>query len=47
MHNGRIFREFPLVDLFEKNHEPTQEEGLYSEEEEDLLSEEHSVSTKA
>jgi hypothetical protein len=32
--SGRTFREIPLVDLFEHNHEPlTQEEGFYSGEE--------------
>jgi hypothetical protein len=44
--SGRTFREFPLVNLFEKNQEPTQEEGLYSGEEEELLNEEHSESAR-
>jgi hypothetical protein len=44
--SGRIFREVPLVNLFEQNHEPlAQEEGFYSGEEEELLNEEHSGST--
>jgi hypothetical protein len=43
MHSGRTFREVPLVNLFEQNHEPlAQEEGFYSGEEEELLNEEHS-----
>jgi hypothetical protein len=41
MRSGRIFREFPLVNLFEQNHEPLQEEGFYSGEQEELLIEEH------
>jgi hypothetical protein len=45
-HSGRTFREVPMVNLFEQNHEPTQEEGFYSGEEEELLNEEHSESTK-
>jgi hypothetical protein len=48
MHSGRIFREVPLVNLFEQNHEPlVQDEGFYSGEEEELLNEEHSESAKA
>jgi hypothetical protein len=35
------------VNLFEKSHEPTQEEGFYSGEEEELLNEEHSGSARA
>jgi hypothetical protein len=43
MHSGRTFREVPLVNLFEHNHEPlAQDEGFYSGEEEELLNEEHS-----
>jgi hypothetical protein len=34
------------VNLFEKNREPTQEEGFYSGEEEELLNEEHSKSAR-
>jgi hypothetical protein len=45
-HSGRTFREVPLVNLFEQSHEPTQEEGFYSGEEEELLNEEHSESTR-
>jgi hypothetical protein len=45
--SGRTFREVPLVNLFEQSHKPTQEEGLYSGEEEELLNEEHSESTRA
>jgi hypothetical protein len=42
MRNGRIFREVHLVNLFKRDHKPLlQEEGFYSGEEEDLLSEEH------
>jgi hypothetical protein len=44
--SGRIFKEVPLVDLFEQNHEPTQEEGFYNGEEEELLSEAHSNSIR-
>jgi hypothetical protein len=45
--SGITFREVPLVNLFEKNHEPlAQEEGFYSEKEEDLLNEEHSESAR-
>jgi hypothetical protein len=43
--NGRIFREVPLVNLFEKDQEYLlQEEGFYSGEEEELLNEEKSGS---
>jgi hypothetical protein len=46
--SGRTFKEVPLVNLFEQNHEPpTQEEGFYSGEEEELLNEEHSKSARA
>jgi hypothetical protein len=46
-HSGKTFREVPLVNLFEHNHEPLlQEEGFYSGEEEELLNEEHSESTR-
>ena len=46
--SGRSFRGVPLVNLFEQNHEPpTQEEGLYSGEEEELLNEEHSDFARA
>jgi hypothetical protein len=46
--SGRTFREVPLVNLFEQNHEPlAQDEGFYSGEEEELLNEEHSKSTRA
>jgi hypothetical protein len=46
--SGRTFREVPLVNLFEQNHEPlAQDEGFYSGEEEELLNEEHSESTRA
>lgn len=45
--NGRIFREVPLVKLFEQDHEPPlQEEGFYNGEEEELLNEEHSDFTR-
>jgi hypothetical protein len=44
--SGRTFREVPLVNLFEQNHEPTHEEGFYSGEEEELLNKEHSESTR-
>jgi hypothetical protein len=47
MCSGITFTEVYLVNLFEKNHEPTQEEGFYSGEEEYLLSEEHSESSRA
>jgi hypothetical protein len=48
MCSGRTFREVPLVNLFEKNHEPlAQEEGFYSGEEEEVMNEEHLESTKA
>jgi hypothetical protein len=47
MCNGKTFREVPLVNLFERNHEPlAQEEGFYSGEEEELLNEEHSDSSR-
>jgi hypothetical protein len=36
--SGRTFIEFPLVNLFEKSHKPTQEE--------ELLNEEHSGSAR-
>jgi hypothetical protein len=40
--SGRSFREVPLVNLFEENHEPlVQDEGFYSGEEEELLNEEY------
>jgi hypothetical protein len=43
--SGRTFREVPLENLFEKYREPIlQDEGFYSGEEEELLSEEHSGS---
>jgi hypothetical protein len=42
-HSGRVFREVPLVDLFQKNYG---EEGFYSGEEADLRDEEHSESTR-
>jgi hypothetical protein len=41
--SGRIFREVPLVNLFNKNYE---DEGFYSGEEENLTDEEHSKSTR-
>jgi len=45
--SGRSFREVPLVNMFEDNHEPlTQDEGFYSGEEEELLNEEYSESTR-
>jgi hypothetical protein len=40
--SGRAFREVPLVNIFEQIHKPTQEEGFYSGEEEELLNEERS-----
>jgi hypothetical protein len=41
--SGRTFKKFPLENLFEQDHEPLlREEGFYSGEEEELLSEEHS-----
>jgi hypothetical protein len=44
-HSGRIFREVPLVNLFEQNLEPlVQDEGFYNGEEEELVNEEHSES---
>jgi hypothetical protein len=43
--SGRVFREVPLENLFEKDNEPLlQEEGFYSGEEEELLNKEHSGS---
>ena len=40
-HSGRIFREVPLVNLFEQNNEPlVQDEGFYSGEEEEPVNEE-------
>jgi hypothetical protein len=43
--SGRTFREVPLANLFEKDHEPLlHEEGFYSGEEEELLNEENSRS---
>jgi hypothetical protein len=43
--SGRTFREFPLANLFEHDHESLlPEEGFYSGEEEELLSKEHSGS---
>jgi hypothetical protein len=46
--SGRPFREVPLVNLFEQNHEPlAQDEGFYSGEEEELLNEEYSESSRA
>jgi hypothetical protein len=48
MRSRRTFREVPLVNLFEKSHEPlAQDEGFYSGEEEELLNEEQSGSTGA
>jgi hypothetical protein len=48
MCSGRSFREVPLVSLFEQGHEPlAQDEGFYSGEEEELLNEEHSDSTRS
>jgi hypothetical protein len=45
--SGRIFREVPLVNLFEQSHETlVQDEGFYSGEEEELLNEEHSESAR-
>jgi hypothetical protein len=45
--NGRTFKEVPLVNLFEQSHEPlAQDEGFYSGEEEELLNEEHSGSSR-
>jgi hypothetical protein len=45
MRSGRIFKEVPLSNLLERDQEPLlQEEGFYSGEEEDLLSEEQSGS---
>jgi hypothetical protein len=38
-HNGRVFREVHLVNLFKQNYG---EKGLYSEEEADLIDREHS-----
>jgi hypothetical protein len=47
IHSGRTFREVPLVNLFEQSHEPlAQDEGFYNGEEEELLNEEHSESTR-
>jgi hypothetical protein len=41
--SGEIFREVPLVNLFEQNHEPlVQNKGFYSGEEEELVNKEHS-----
>jgi hypothetical protein len=48
MRSGRTFREVPLVNLFEKTHEPLpHDEGFYSGEEKEILNEEHSESAKA
>jgi hypothetical protein len=45
--SGRSFREVPLVNLFEQSHEPlAQDEGFYSGEEEELLNEEYSESSR-
>jgi hypothetical protein len=45
--NGRILRVVSLVNLFEQSHEAlVQDEGFYSGEEEELLNEEHSESTR-
>jgi hypothetical protein len=45
--SGRTFREVPMVNLFEQSHEPLeQDEGFYNGEEEELLNEEHSESTR-
>jgi hypothetical protein len=45
---GIIFREVPLLNLFEKSHEPlAQDEEFYSGEEEELLNEEHSGAARA
>jgi hypothetical protein len=42
-HSGRTFREVPLVNLFEQNHEPlAQDEGFYNGEEEEILNKEYS-----
>jgi hypothetical protein len=47
MPSRKTFREVPLVNLFEKNHEPpAQEEGIYNGEEEEILNEEHSESAR-
>jgi hypothetical protein len=47
MRSGRNFREVPLVNLFEPNQEPlAQEKWFYSGEQEELLNEEHSESTR-
>jgi hypothetical protein len=46
-HSGRIFREVPLVNLFEQNHEPlVQDEGFYNGEEQKILNEEQSRSAR-
>ena len=47
MRSGRTFREVPLVKLFKQSHEPLQDEGFYSGEEEELLNKEHSESARA
>jgi hypothetical protein len=40
-HSGRTFKEIPLANLFEQDHEPLlPKEGFYSGEEEEILSEE-------
>jgi hypothetical protein len=42
-HSGRVFIEVPLVKLFKKNYG---DEGFYSEEEADMIDEEHSEEGK-
>jgi hypothetical protein len=44
--SGRTFREVPLVNLFKQSHEPAQEEGFYSGEEEELMNKKHLESVR-
>jgi hypothetical protein len=46
MCNGRTFREVPRVNLFEQSRKPAQEEGFYSGEEEELMTDENSQSAR-
>jgi hypothetical protein len=43
MHNGRLFKEFPLANLFKQNYD---DEGFYSGEELDLMDEENLESAR-
>jgi hypothetical protein len=47
MRSGRNLREDPLVNLFEKSHEPlAHDKGFYNGEEEELLNKEHLESSR-